>query len=69
MRGTLRLGIADSSGKLNVLEYPVGSFVPVPARRAHVEGARAGQETEIYVTGVGPIRTTIVDSTKGSRCS
>jgi hypothetical protein len=69
MRGTLRLGIADSSGKLNLLEYPEGSFVPVPARRAHVEGARAGQETEIYVTGVGPIRTTIVDSTKASRCS
>jgi hypothetical protein len=69
LRGTLKLGVADSSGKLRVLEYPPGSFVPVPAGRAHVEGARAGQVTEIYVTGVGPIRTTIVDSAKASRCS
>jgi hypothetical protein len=41
----------------------------VPAGRPHVEGSRAGVETEIYVTGVGPIQTTIVDSAKPSRCS
>ncbi len=69
MRGTLRLGVADSSGKVTVSEYPVGSFIPVPAGRTHVEGTSAGEETEIYVTGVGPIRTSIVDSTKASRCS
>jgi len=68
MRGTLRLGVADSSGKLTVSEYSEGSFIPVPAGRAHVEGSLAGQETEIYVTGVGPIQTTIVDSAKPSRC-
>lgn len=68
-RGTLRLGMADSSGKLTVGEYPEGSFVPVPAGRAHAEGAKAGQETEIYVTGIGPIRTTIVDSAKATGCS
>jgi hypothetical protein len=67
-QGTLRLGVADSSGKLTFGEYPEGSFVPVPAGRAHVEGASAAQETEIYVTGVGPIRTTIVDSAKIKRC-
>jgi uncharacterized protein DUF4437 len=69
MRGTLRLGMADSTGRLTVLEHPVGGFIPIPAGRAHMEGAMAGQETEIYVTGVGPIRTTIVDSAKPSRCS
>lgn len=69
VRGTLRLGIADSSGKLTVSDYSEGSFIPVPADRAHVEGSRAGQETEIYVTGIGPIQTTIVDSVKPSRCA
>jgi hypothetical protein len=69
LRGTLRLGIADSSGKLTVSEYSEGDFIPVPAGRPHVEGSRAGVETEIYVTGVGPIQTTIVDSAKPSRCS
>jgi quercetin dioxygenase-like cupin family protein len=69
LRGTLQLGVADTSGTLTVLEYPEGSFVPVPAGRAHLEGAPAGQEAEIYVTGVGPIHTTIVDSAKASRCT
>jgi hypothetical protein len=69
MRGTLRLGVADSTGKLTVREYPEGSFIPVPAARAHVEGSGTGQETEIYVTGVGPIQTNMVDSAKASRCS
>jgi hypothetical protein len=69
MRGTLRLGIADSTGKLTVREYSEGNFIPVPVGRAHVEGGAIGQETEIYVTGVGPIQTTIVDSTKPNRCS
>jgi quercetin dioxygenase-like cupin family protein len=69
LRGSLRLGIADSGGKLTVGEYPEGSFVLVPAGRAHVEGAKAGQEAELYVTGVGPIRTTIVDSANAKRCS
>jgi hypothetical protein len=69
MRGILRLGIADSTGKITVREYSEGSFIPVPAGRTHVEGSGSGEETEIYVTGVGPIQTAIVDSTKADRCS
>ena len=69
IRGTLRLGLADSVGKVTVRQYSEGSFIPVPAGRAHVEGAAAGQETEIYVTGLGPIQTAIVDSTKANHCS
>jgi hypothetical protein len=69
MRGSLRLGIADSTGRMTVREYSEGSFIPVPAARTHVEGSAAGKETEIYVTGVGPIQTSIVDSAKADRCS
>lgn len=66
LRGTLRLGIADSIGALEVRDYPAGSFVAVPAGRRHVEGARV--KTEIYVTGVGPLGMTVVDSAGPNRC-
>ena len=69
LRGTLRMGVADSTGKLVVHEYPEGSFVPVPAGRAHIEGGAAGQGAEIYLTGIGPVSTTVVDSSKTNRCS
>lgn len=67
-RGTLRLGVADSAGAIVVREYPVGSFIPIPAGRAHVEGAGASGESEVYVTGVGPVRTVVRDSTSRKTC-
>ena len=66
MRGVLRLGFRDSSGTLHVREYPPGSFVPVPAGQPHVEGSSV--ETEIHLSGIGPLRSTIVDSTTPRRC-
>ena len=66
LRGMLRMGFADSTGKVTVREYPAGSFVPVPAGRVHVEGSAV--ETEIHLTGIGPLVTTVVDSSKSQHC-
>jgi len=65
LRGTLRLGLQDSSGQVVVREYPAGSFVPVPAGVLHVEGG--AEEVEIYVTGVGPLRTIAAESSLNER--
>ena len=59
LRGILRMGFADSTGNVTVREYPVGSFVPVPAGMPHIEGAAV--ETEIHLSGIGPLVTTVVD--------
>ena len=67
LRGILRMGFADSSGSLNVREYPAGSFVVVPAGRRHVEGSAA--ETEIHLSGIGPLGTAVVDSITPQRCT
>lgn len=67
LRGLLRMGLADSAGSFDVREYPAGSFVVVPAGRRHVEGS--GAETEIHLSGIGPLRTVVVDSTKPRRCT
>jgi hypothetical protein len=64
LRGILLMGFADSSGRVVVREYPTGSFVPVPAHKVHLEGSAA--ETEIHLSGTGPLVTTVVDSTKQS---
>jgi quercetin dioxygenase-like cupin family protein len=66
LRGTLRMGLVDSLGHLEVREYPVGSFVVVPAGRQHVEGSES--ETEIHLSGIGPLRTEVVDS-GGASCA
>jgi hypothetical protein len=66
LRGVLRMGFADSTGKVEVRSYPAGNFVPVPAGRPHVEGSLA--ETEIHLSGIGPVRTTVVDSTTRQAC-
>ena len=66
LRGILRMGFADSAGRLHVREYPVGSFVVVPAGRHHVEGSPV--ETEIHLSGIGPLQTTVVDSAAPQRC-
>jgi hypothetical protein len=50
-----------------VREYPAGSFVAVPAGRVHVEGSVV--ETEIHLSGIGPVVTTVVDSSKTPRCT
>jgi len=61
------MGFEDSMGRLEVREYPVGSFVVAPAGRRHVEGSPV--ETEIHLSGVGPLRTTIVDPATPDRCT
>lgn len=66
LRGILRMGFADSTGRVSIREYPAGSFVPVPAGKAHVEGSTV--ETEIHLSGIGPLVTTVVDSTR-QRCA
>jgi hypothetical protein len=66
LRGILRMGFADSTGKVTLREYPAGSFVPVPAGRVHVEASSV--ETEIHLTGIGPLVTTVVDSSKTQHC-
>ena len=63
IRGTLRFGVADSLGRLDVREYPAGSFVPISAGRRHVEGSI--EETEIHLSGVGPLQTVVTDSSRG----
>jgi proline iminopeptidase len=68
LRGTLLLGVADSgSGRPVVREYTTGDFIPIPAGRLHVEGA--SDEAEVYVTGVGPVRTTMRDSASRGSCT
>ena len=67
LRGILRMGFADSAGRLDVREYPAGSFVAVPAGRVHVEGSVV--ETEIHLSGIGPVVTTVLDSSKTPRCT
>jgi quercetin dioxygenase-like cupin family protein len=64
LRGTLRFGVVDTLGRLEVRDYPAGSFVPIAAGRQHVEGSV--EETEIHLSGIGPLRTTVTDSTR--RC-
>jgi quercetin dioxygenase-like cupin family protein len=66
LRGRLRMGLADSSGAIEVREYPAGSFVVVPAGRRHVEGS--GPETEIHLSGIGPLRTDVVERATPDRC-
>jgi hypothetical protein len=66
LRGVLQMGFEDSAGRIEVREYPAGSFVPVPAGRRHVEGSPV--ETEVHLSGIGPVRTTVVDSTRRNRC-
>jgi hypothetical protein len=67
LRGNLLMGLVDSAGLLEVREYPAGSFVPVPAGRVHLEGSPV--ETEIHLSGIGPLVTTVVDSTTTRRCT
>lgn len=67
LRGALRMGLADSAGRLRVREYPAGSFVPVQAGQRHVEGS--GVETEIHLSGIGPVKTTVVDSASVQGCA
>lgn len=64
LRGSLRFGTADSLGRIQVREYPAGSFVPIAAGRKHVEGSVG--ETEIHLSGIGPLHTTVLDTTR--RC-
>jgi hypothetical protein len=65
LRGILLMGFLDSRGQVAVREYHAGSFVPVTAGRTHLEGSAV--ETEIHLSGIGPVVTTVVDSTK-RRC-
>jgi quercetin dioxygenase-like cupin family protein len=67
LRGILRMGFADSTGRVTVREYPAGSFVAVPAEKVHVEGSAV--ETEIHLSGIGPLVTTVVDSNRTQRCA
>ena len=65
LRGALRFGVTDSLGRLEVREYPAGSFVPIAAGRPHLEGS--AEETEILLSGIGPLHTAVTDSAAG-RC-
>jgi hypothetical protein len=67
LRGILRMGFADSAGRVTVREYRAGSFVAVPAGKVHVEGSAV--ETEIHLSGIGPLVTTVVDSSRTQRCT
>lgn len=67
LRGALRMGFMDSAGRFDVREYPAGSFVAVPAGRRHVEGS--GPESEIHLSGLGPLHTAVVDSAIPTRCA
>jgi hypothetical protein len=67
LRGILLMGFVDSAGTLEVREYSAGSFVPVPAGQVHLEGSPV--ETEIHLSGIGPLVTTVVDSTTTRRCT
>ena len=67
LRGILLMGFVGNDGTLEVRQYPAGSFVPVPADRVHLEGSPV--ETEIHLSGIGPLVTTVVDSTMTRRCT
>ena len=67
LRGVLRMGFMDGAGRLDVREYPAGSFVAVPAGGRHVEGS--GVETEIHLSGIGPLHTAVTDSATPGRCA
>jgi quercetin dioxygenase-like cupin family protein len=67
LRGALRMGFPDSTDKLVVREHPPGSLVVVPAGRRHVEGSAV--ETEIHLSGVGPLVTTVIEAGKPQRCT
>jgi hypothetical protein len=67
LRGALLMAVADSIGRLAIHEYPSGSLVVVPAGRRHLEGSRV--ETEIHLSGIGPLRTVVVDSATAERCA
>jgi Family of unknown function (DUF6010) len=67
LRGILLMGFVDSAGTLEVRQYSAGSFVPMPAGRIHLEGSPV--ETEIHLSGIGPLVTKVVDSTATRRCS
>jgi hypothetical protein len=67
LRGILRIGFVDSTGQLDVREYPAGSFVPVPAGRVHIEGSAV--VTEIHLSGIGPLVTTVEDSSGAHHCA
>lgn len=67
LRGALLMAVADSTGRLDLHEYPSGSFVVVPAGRRHLEGSRV--ETEIHLSGIGPLRTVVADSASAGRCA
>jgi hypothetical protein len=67
LSGILRMGFTDSSGHLDLREYSAGSFVVVPAGQVHVEGSPV--ETEIHLSGIGPLVTTVVDSSRRQRCA
>jgi hypothetical protein len=67
LRGILLMGLVDSAGTLEVRQYSAGSFVPVPAGRVHLEGSPV--ETEIHLSGIGPMVTTVVDSTTAGPCT
>lgn len=66
LRGALIMGFADTGGGFRVASHPVGSFVAVPAGRPHVEGSDV--ETEIHLSGIGPLGTTALDSARRDRC-
>jgi quercetin dioxygenase-like cupin family protein len=67
LRGVLRMGFADSTGRLDVREYSAGSFVVVPAGRRHLEGSAV--ETEIHLSGIGPLSTRVVETVTPQRCT
>jgi quercetin dioxygenase-like cupin family protein len=67
LRGLLLMAVADSTGRLATHEYSSGSFVVVPAGRRHLEGSRV--ETEIHLSGIGPLRTVVLDSASAARCA
>jgi quercetin dioxygenase-like cupin family protein len=66
LRGALLMGIADSTGRIQVRAFSAGSFVVVPAGRPHVEGSNV--ETEVHLSGIGPLRTVVLDSASRRRC-
>ena len=66
LRGTLLFGVADSTGSIQVRAYPAGSFVPVAAGERHVEGSV--EETEIHLSGIGPLQTRVLEPADPARC-
>jgi hypothetical protein len=67
LTGILRMGLVDGTGRLDLREHPAGSFVPVPAGQVHFEGSVG--VTEVHLSGIGPLVTTVVDTGGRERCS